>query len=94
MWEITCEEIYRDMYIEEELKKEHIEEQKKNMEYIIVGAIDGKEYLVYTCFTKENAEKSLSRILNNPNNNDKRLINKGYTDFRIDAVEKKNCWWD
>lgn len=94
MWEVTCEEIYREMYMEEELKKEYAKEEEKNLEYIIVGTINGKESLIKTCFTKDNAEKVLHRMLNNPDKYDKMDLKKGYTNIRIEATEKKNCWWN
>ena len=64
-------------------------------EYVIIG--DTKEYegcLVCLCgITYENAEKTLNRMLNKPNTNDKRLMD-GMTNFRIKKVDAKNCWWN
>lgn len=67
-----------------------------NIEYVIVG--DTKEYgnscLVYVVGTSfENAEQVLNRMLNNPNDNDKKLINE-VTNLRIEEVDKKDCWWN
>jgi hypothetical protein len=64
------------------------------MEYIIIG--DTKDYsecLVCVCGSKEYAEEVLQRMLNNPNENDKALI-EGHTNLRIKAVEEKDCWWN
>lgn len=64
------------------------------MEYVIVG--DTKEYegcLVCICGTKENAEECLHRMLTNPNDNDKKLI-EGHTNLRIDTVKDDDCWWN
>lgn len=62
-------------------------------DFIIIG--DTKEFkdcLVYVCSTKELAEENLYRILNNPNENDKKIM-KGHTNFRIKEVPYKDCWW-
>lgn len=65
------------------------------MEYVIVG--DTKEYkccLIYVCGkSRENAEKILEGILNNPTENDK-LVTKGHTNLRIEEVEDSECWWN
>lgn len=62
-------------------------------EYIIVG--DTKEYkncLVNTCGTKRaTAEKRLAEILANPTA-DETLAR--HTNFRIEAVEEKDQWWN
>lgn len=66
-----------------------------NGDYIIKG--DTKEFkdcLIYiTGKTYENPEKILDRMLNNPTENDKRLI-KGHENFRIGFVKEKDCWWN
>lgn len=62
-------------------------------DFIIIG--DTKEFkdcLVYVCSTKELAEENLYRILNNPNENDKKIM-KGHTNFRIKEAPYKDCWW-
>ena len=51
------------------------------------------ECLVYICGTKENAEKVLDRMINNPTENDK-VISEGHTNLRIKEVEEKSCWWN
>ena len=66
-----------------------------NGEYIIVGdteryndclvCVAGKNY--------EHAESTFNRMLNNPTENDKRLM-LGHTNFRIEFVEEKYCWWN
>ncbi len=65
------------------------------MEYVIVG--DTKEYkncLIYVCGkSRENAEKILKGILNNPTENDK-LVTKRHTDLRIEEIEDSECWWN
>ena len=62
-------------------------------DYVIVG--DTKNYkgcLVCVCFTAENAEKVLHRMLTNPNEDDKRRM-KDHTNLRIERVPKEDCWW-
>ncbi len=65
------------------------------MEYIIVG--DTKEFndcLVFTCGTSyEHAEEILDRILNNPTENEKRVM-KGHKNLRIETVSDDECWWN
>ena len=67
------------------------------MEYVIVGDSiqepQHKDCLVYVCRTKERAEEVLEQLLNNPDETDK-LNLKRYTNFRIDTVEDKDCWWN
>ena len=72
------------------------DEIQKDVEYVIVG--DTPEYkncLVYVIGLSLEvvAEQVLNRMLNNPNENDKRLI-KDHTNLRIEAVDKKDCWWN
>ena len=65
-----------------------------NGDYVIMGdterftsclvAIAGKTY--------QDAEKVLNRMLNNPNEVDKRLMQR-HTNFRIEFVEEGKCWW-
>lgn len=43
--------------------------------------------------TYEDAEGVLKRMLNNPTENDKRLMT-GHTNFRIKFVEEKDYWWN
>ena len=64
-------------------------------EYIIVG--DTKDYsgcLIYRCGNnRENAERVLNRLLNNPNDNDK-FVSKGHSNIRIEEVDSSECWWN
>lgn len=65
--------------------------------YIIVGDSikepQHKECLVYVCGTKERAEAVLDQLLNNPDETD--LYNRErYTNFKIDWVPEKDCWWN
>lgn len=64
-------------------------------EYIIVG--DTKKYkncLVCLCGCSfERAQEVLNRMLNDPTEDDKRIID-GHTNLRIKEVEKKHCWWN
>jgi hypothetical protein len=65
------------------------------MEYIIKG--DTERYidcLVLVCgVSKSHADEVLSRLLNNPTDNDKRLI-RDHKNLRIEEVEDKECWWN
>lgn len=65
------------------------------MNYVIVGDTD--RYIdCLVCVagnTYEDAEHVLDRMLNNPTENDKRLM-VGHTNFRIEFVENRNCWWN
>ena len=66
-----------------------------NGEYIIIG--DTEEYndcLVYVIGKSfEQAEQVLNRMINNPTDNDKKLI-KGHTNLRIKKVNSEDCWWN
>lgn len=66
-----------------------------NGDYVIKGDTEQfKDCLVYvTGKTYEDAEEVLKRMLNNPTENDKRLMS-GHTNFRIKFVEEKDCWWN
>ena len=63
--------------------------------YIIVG--DAGKYegcLICTCGTqKENAEKTLARMLSEPTENDKKLM-EGHENIRIKEVKQEECWWE
>lgn len=65
------------------------------MEYIIVG--DTKEFkgcLIYTCgASKEHAEEVLHRMLNNPNEQDKKELEE-HTNVRIAEEKDEDCWWN
>ena len=66
-----------------------------NGDYVIKGDTQQfKDCLVYVAGkTYEDAEEVLKRMLNNPTENDKRLM-AGHTNFRIKFVEEKDCWWN
>lgn len=66
-----------------------------NGDYVIVGDTEKFEDCL-VCIagnTYENAEKVLNRMLNEPTENDKRLM-LGHTNFRIKFVEAEYCWWN
>lgn len=65
-----------------------------NSDYIIIGDTDKYEgCLVCVCGKdREIAEKSLRRMIENPTENDKRLI-KGHNNLRIKEVAADKCWW-
>ena len=64
-----------------------------NSDFIIVGDTDRGECLVFVAGrTKERANEVLERMLNNPTENDKRLM-VGHTNFRIKEVPAEDCWW-
>lgn len=69
----------------------------RSLEYIIVGDVPKHNFthcLVMVCGkSHDRAEEILNRILNNPDENDKRLI-KDHCNLRIDKVEDKDCWWN
>ena len=64
-------------------------------EWIIVADTD--EFtgcLAYTCGTKERAEEVLKRINTNPDREDRRMIEKGHRNFRMEEVPQDDCWWN
>ena len=65
------------------------------MEYIIVGDTDNyKDCLIYTCgVNKETAEKCLQRMLNNPDEQDSKIL-KTHSNIRIKSVKREDCWWN
>lgn len=65
------------------------------MEYIIKGDTENfNDCLVFTCGTSlERAKEILDRILNNPTENDKRII-RGHKNLRIAEIEDEKCWWN
>jgi hypothetical protein len=66
----------------------------EEFEYIIQGKTEIYGWcLVYVSGCLDSAEKDLNRMINNPTENDKRLI-KGHTDLRIKKVPKSDCWWN
>ena len=64
-------------------------------DYIIIGDTNEfKDCLVCVAgSTSERANELLNRMLNNPTDNDKRIMS-GHTNFRIKFVEADNCWWN
>ena len=63
-------------------------------DYVIVG--DTKDYdgcLMRVCGTLECAKAELHRMLNNPTDDDKRLM-QGHHNLRIEEVSEKDCWWN
>lgn len=64
-------------------------------EYIIIGDTEQyKDCLVCLCGTSlEHAQEILRRMLNNPTDNDKRLMER-HINFRIKEVAEKDCWWN
>ena len=63
-------------------------------DYVIEGDTERfKDCLVCVSGALETANKTLERMLNNPTENDQRIM-KGHTNLRIKAVAKKDCWWN
>lgn len=72
---------------------------KDKVEYVIVHDVKGTDKyngcLMYVCGSnREDAERVLERILNNPNSDDMRNIEMGYINFRIEEVPAMQCWWN
>ena len=65
-----------------------------DFEYIIVGDTEKyKDCLVCVCGSdKEDAERALNRMLNNPTDNDKRLMER-HSNLKVKKVHKDSCWW-
>lgn len=64
-----------------------------NSDFIIVGDTDIGECLVCVAgTTEERANEVLEKMLNNPTENDKRLM-AGHSNFRIKEVPAEDCWW-
>ena len=63
--------------------------------FVIVG--DTEQYkgcLVMSCgSSKEKAEETLQRLLSDPDERDKLMI-EGHSNLRVEEVEQKNCWWE
>lgn len=66
----------------------------KGSDYIIEGDTERFEgcLICVAGNTKEYAEKLLNRMLTNPTENDKRLMN-GHRNLRIKEVPAEKCWW-
>lgn len=64
-------------------------------EYTIIG--DTEKYgpcLIYVCGSnRAHAENVLKRMLENPDENDRRAM-EGHTNIRINEVEEKQAWWN
>ena len=62
-------------------------------DYVIIGDTkDYKDCLVYVCGTLKCATETLHQMLNNPDDNDKRIM-QDHSNFRIIEVPEKDCWW-
>ena len=70
-------------------------EEEMEVKYIIAG--DTEQYkgcLILSCGSdKEQAEATLERMLSDPTENDKKLM-EGHTNIRIEETDKKDCWWE
>lgn len=70
-------------------------EEETEVKYIIAG--DTEQYkgcLIMSCgSSKERAEDTLQRLLSDPDENDKMMI-EGYSNLRVEEVEQKDCWWE
>ena len=64
-------------------------------EYVIIGDTDQfSDCLVSTAGKTYNAAAEiLNRMLHNPTDNDKKLMD-GHKNFRIGFVESDKCWWN
>ncbi len=63
-------------------------------EYIIAGDTEKyNECLIYICGSKKQiAEKILERMLTNPTDNDK-FVMQGHKNLRVVEVEGRDAWW-
>lgn len=62
-------------------------------DYVIVGDTERYEgCLVCVCGTLKTATAELIRMLNNPTENDKILM-QGHNNLRIEEVSEEDCWW-
>lgn len=70
-------------------------EEEMEVKYIIAG--DTEQYkgcLILSCGSdKERAEQTLQRLLDDPDEHDKIMI-EGYSNLRVEEAEKKDCWWE
>lgn len=64
-------------------------------EYLIVGDTKNhKDCLIYRGGnSREDVERVLDRVLNNPNDYDK-FVSKGHFNIRIEEVDSSECWWN
>lgn len=65
------------------------------MNYLIKGDVGTyNNCLIYVCGNSlELAQQCLERMLNNPTENDKKLI-QGAKNLRIEEASEKKCWWE
>ena len=65
------------------------------MEYVIKGDTPRFDNcLVCVCGkSKEYADEVLYKMINNPSDNDKRLI-KDHINLRVEEVRDEDCWWN
>ena len=62
-------------------------------DYVIIGdTVQYKDCLIYTCGTFDNAVRVLSRMLEDPTDGDKRVMQTHYN-IRIKMVPERDCWW-
>lgn len=62
-------------------------------DYIIIGDTDMfKDCLIYVCGSEDNAKQVLDRMLNDPNENDKYVM-QGHYNLRIKYEPREDCWW-
>ena len=65
----------------------------KKTDYVIIGDTDEfQDCLICTCSNRKSAENTLERMLTNPTENDKRLM-EGHRNLRIKEVPTEKCWW-
>lgn len=66
----------------------------KDSDYIIVGDTERFEgcLICVAGKAKESAEETLNRMLTDPTENDKRLM-EGHRNMRIKEVPEEKCWW-
>lgn len=65
-----------------------------NGDWVIKGDTNlYNDCLISVCGRDENvAKKALSRMLNTPTDNDKKIM-KDHINLRIELVKPENCWW-
>lgn len=78
----------------DEIEMEYWEDEMSKR-YIIVGDTEtSKGCLVMTCgASKERAEEVLNKLLSDPEEQDKRMI-EGHTNLRVEEVDSSDCWWE
>lgn len=66
-----------------------------NKRYVIVGDTETSNgCLVMTCgASKERADEVLQKLLSDPNEQDKMMI-EGHTNLRVEEVDSSDCWWE